>query len=137
MSLETVRQSIVAAIETAKIGCPGGVPVIEYDNRILIDTQTQAVPFLCVEIKFLSGEQADLNVSPIHRLYGQIHLMAAVKEGEGMSSGLVMLNHFYPQIHKKQFGTVRTAMATFTQPKPHIGWVYYPVLVPFWTDNIF
>ena len=137
MSLETVRQSIVTAVETAKTGCPGGVPLIEYDNRIIIDTQAQALPFLCVQVKFLDAEQADLNANPIHRLYGQIHISAAVKEGEGMSLGLVMLGHFYPQLHKKQIGSVRTAMATFAQPKPHIGWVYYPALIPFWSDEIF
>ena len=137
MSLETVRQAIVAAVETAKIGCPGGVPLIEYDNRIIIDTQAQALPFLCVQVKFLDAEQADLNANPIHRVWGQIHLAAAVKEGEGMAQGLVMLEHFYPQLHKKQIGSVRTAMATFTPPKPHIGWVYYPALIPFWSDEIF
>lgn len=137
MALENIRQSIVAAIELAKIGCPGGVPVIEYDNRIVVDTQTQSLSFLCVQIKFLAGEQADISANPIHRLWGQIHLSAAVKEGEGMAKGLIMINHFYPQLHKKQLGSVRTSMTTFVPPKPHIGWVYYPALIPFWSDEIF
>lgn len=137
MALEDVRQAIVAAVEAAKVGCPGGIPLIEYDNRIIVDTQTQSVPFICVKILFLDAEQADLNVNPTHRLYGQIHVSAAVKEGEGMSIGLKMLGHFYPQLHKKQLGSVRTKMAKLVQSRPHLGWVYYPALIPFWSDEIF
>lgn len=137
MSLETVRQSIVTAIEAAKVGCPNGVPVIEYDNRILVDTQAQAVPFLCVQVKFMDGVQADLGTNPIHRIYGQIHLEAAVKEGAGSALALTMLGHFYPQLHKKQIGAIRTAMSTFAPIHPHLGWVYHPILIPFWSDTVY
>jgi hypothetical protein len=137
MSLETVRQSIISAIETAKVGCPNGVPIIEYDNRIIVNTQTQSVPFLCVQIKLLDGVQADLNVNPIHRIYGQIHISAAVKEGDGSALAYTMLSHFYPQLQKKQLGDVRTAMYTFAPTRPHLGWVYYPILIPFWSDTIY
>ena len=136
MSLEQARQSIVAAIEAAKVGCPNGVPIIEYDNRIIVDTQTASAPFLNVEIHFIQGEQADLSAAPRHRYYGQMHLMAAAKEGAGVAQQLTMLNHFSPQLQRKQFGGVRTKMSTMA-PKMHLkGWLYYPCVIPFWYDLI-
>lgn len=136
MSLESARQSIVAAVEAAKVGCPGGVPVIEYDNRILVDTQTASDPFLCVEIHFISGEQADLSNAPRHRFYGQIHLKAAAKEGDGTAKQLAILTHFYTQLQRKQFGIVRTKASTMAPRMPHKGWLYYPCILPFWFDVI-
>ena len=136
MTLELARQAIVTAVEAAKAGCPGGVPIIEYDNRILVDTQTASVPFLCVEIHFIAGEQADLNAAPRHRFYGQIHLKAAAKEGDGVAKQLAMLTHFYTQLQRKQFGTVRTKSSTMAPKMTHKGWLYYPCLIPFWLDLI-
>ena len=137
MSLDTVRSAIVAAVELAKVGCPGGVPIIEYDNRIIVDTQLQSVPFVTVSVIFIDAVQADLNANPIHRIYGNIYLCAATKEGEGSSLALQILTHFYPQLHKKTIGVVRTMMTKIVPTKPHIGWVYHPVLIPFWSDTIF
>ena len=136
MSLESARQAIVAAVEAAKIGCPGGVPIIEYDNRIIVDTQTATAPFLSVEVHFMSGEQADLSAAPRHRFYGQLHLKAAVKEGAGTANQLTMLTHFYPKLQRKQFGIVRTQASTVAPVIPHRGWRYYPCIIPFWFDVI-
>ncbi len=136
MSLELARQSIVTAVEAAKVGCPGGVPLIEYDNRTIVDTQTATVPFVNLEIHFLSGEQADLSNAPRHRYIGQIHIMAAAKIGEGVAAQLKILNHFTVQLQRKQFGSVRTKMSTMAPKMPYNGWLYYPAVIPFWYDVI-
>lgn len=135
-TLEQHRQSIVAAIETAKTTFTDYPLVIEYDNRMLIDHSTQINPYLCVDIRFMAGEQADLSVNPIHRKIGQIHLQAVVKEGAGMAKALQLLDHFSPLIQRKTLGGVYTRMATFTKEQMYKGWVYYPAIIPFWTNDI-
>lgn len=136
MSLELARQDIVTAIEAAKVGAPVANLVIEYDNRILVDTATASGPFLSVRILNLDAYQADLSANAIHRFEGQIHLAAAVKEGSGAAAANTLLDFFYPKLQRKQFGSVRTHMAKTAKPVPHLGWVYYPVLIPFWFDRI-
>ena len=137
MSLEAIRTSITTAVEAAKVGFLGGYTlVIEYDNRIIVDTQTQTNPFLQVRTKLLSAEQADISNSPIHRIYGQIHLAAVVKEGSGMKAAYDLLDHFYPRLQRKALGVIRTHMATLAPEIHHLGWCYYPVALPFWSDQV-
>lgn len=137
MTLEAARLAIVTAVDAAKTGAPVSPLIIEYDNRILVDTQTQTKPFLCVKIIFIDGYQADLSESPTHRVFGQIHLAAAIKEGQGSALALGLLDHFYTRLQRKQFGIVRTMMADMAPVKPHLGWNYYTVLIPFWFDKIY
>lgn len=134
MGMETIRQAVVTALEAAKIGTPGGVPIIEYDNRIIVDTQTQTAPFVQCRIIMQDSEQADLNAKPIHRVYGQIHLAVAVKEGAGSATASTILDYLYPQLQAKTLGVVRTKYAKLVQPVPHLGWVYLPAVIPFWSD---
>lgn len=136
MGLETARQSIVTAIEAAKTGNPVSGLIIEYDNRIIVDTQTQTNPYLAVQIMWMSGEQADLSATPLHRMWGQIHLAAVVKEGSGSAAANGLLDWFYPRLQRKAWGAVRTLMADYAPVKPWQGWVYYPVLTPFWYDVV-
>jgi hypothetical protein len=136
-TLEQARIDIVTAIEAAKAGAPVSPLVIEYDNRIVVDTQTQTKPYLAVHVKFMEGRQADLSARPIHRISGQIHLAAVAKDGTGSSEALKLLDFFYPQLHQRSMGVVRCHMATLAQVKPHLGWNYYPVLIPFWFDKIY
>ena len=136
-ALETARQNIVTAIEAAKTGAPTSNLVIEYDNRIVVNTQTQTDPYLAVHVMFMGGAQADLSDAPIHRVYGQIHLAAVVKEGQGSAKALALLDFFFPQLQRKTFGIVHTHMADTTPVKTLNGLVYYPILVPFWFDKIY
>ena len=135
MSLETARQSLVTAIEAVRGAAPGAPIVIEYDNRIVVDTQTQTAPFVCVQIMFMDSYQADISSNPIQRVIGQIHLSAVVKEGKGSAQALALLDYFAPLLQRKQFGTVRTLMSDMAPSKPHLGWRYYPILIPFWYDK--
>jgi hypothetical protein len=134
-TLEQHRQSIVTAIEAARVGFTAYPLVIEHDNRNMVDTATQLNPFLAVNLRFLDGAQADLSTNPIHRKIGQIHLQAAVKEGSGTAKAYELLEFFYSALQAKQFGGVRTRMASFAREQEFKGWVYYPALVPFWTDD--
>ena len=134
-TLDQHRQSIVTAIEAAKATFTDYPLVIEYDNRVIVDTAAQINPFLCVSIKFLDGWQADLADNPIHRKIGQVHLQAAAKAGSGSAKALQLVEHFYQALQRKTLGGVRTQMARFAKEQPDKGWVYYPALVPFWTND--
>lgn len=136
MSLEVIRVDVVTRIEQLKATFSGGYTLlIEYDNRIVVDTKTQKDPFLCVKVKFLDAEQANLSSNPTHRFYGQIHLAAAVPEGSGVSKANLLLAHFYKGMQHSAFGSVRTLMAMPAPPRPHLGWEYYAMAVPFWSDQ--
>lgn len=132
---ESFRQAVVTAVEARKALWSGYALIIEYDNRILVDTQTQTNPFLCVEIQYVDGEQVDLGGSPNHRTYGSLTVAAAVKEGSGSKQANELLEHFYPALHLTTIDGARMWGAKPEKSKPHRGWVYYPVSIPFDFDT--
>lgn len=135
MSLERIRQDLAGAINALKAGYVSTYPlVIEYDNILIVDTQTQVNPWLRVDIKIIDMEQADLSDNPTHRIKGQLVLGAAVKEGGGVKAANQILEYFYPRLQRRTIGTVRTNMATIAPVSPHLGWLYTPVIIPFWSD---
>lgn len=135
MSLETIRVALTTAIEALRPSFSGGYTlVVEYDNVLLVDTKTQVNPFLCVEIKFLDGEPTDLS-SSMQRVYGMLVLSAVVPEGSGSSKAYKLLDHFAVGLQNKTFGSVRTKVSSPSAQKPHLGWLYFTVGVPFWTDQ--
>lgn len=138
MSQEQIRQDLITAVKALQGSFTGTYPlVVEYDNIIIVDTQTQVNPFLQVSVKVVSMEQADLADNPIHRVTGQLILAAAVKEGSGVKAANELLDHFYPKLHRKAHGCVRTYMATVAPVVTHLGWVYKPVIIPFYADLIY
>lgn len=132
---ESFRQAVVTAVEARKALWPGFTLVVEYDNRIIVDTQTQTNPFLCVEIQYIDGEQVDLGGNPNHRTYGQLTVAAAVREGGGSKQANELLDHFYPALHLTTIDGARMWGAKPEKTKPHRGWVYYPVSIPFDFDT--
>jgi hypothetical protein len=137
MSQEYIRQALATAVEAAKVAAPTAGLIIEYDNRIIVDTQTQVDPYLLAQIVLFDGVQADLAANAIHRFYGQLHLIAAVKEGAGSADALKLLDHFVPQLQRKSFAGVRLETAKPAPSKKNLGWVYFPTLIPFWYDKIY
>lgn len=132
---ESFRQAVVTAVEARKASWSGFTLVIEYDNRTLVDTQTQTNPFLCVEIQYIDGEQVDLGGSPNHRTYGQLTLAAAVREGGGSKQANELVDFFYPALHLTTIDGARMWGAKPEKSKPHRGWLYYPVSIPFDFDT--
>lgn len=136
MTLEVIRVDVVTKVEAVRSGFSDGYPlIIEYDNRILVDTKTQKDPFLCVRTKLLSADQVNLSLTPTHRMWGQIELAAAIPEGAGQGQANRLLDYFYRALHKQAFGTIRTLVASPAPPKSHLGWQYYAMAVPFWSDQ--
>jgi hypothetical protein len=136
MSFNQIREDITAAVEAAKVGFTAYPLIIEYDNKIVVDTAAQVNPFLQVRMKLIDGYQMELASNPHHRIIGQIELAAVIKDGKGTAQAYALLDHFYPKLHRKSLGSVRTLMALPAPTKKHMGWNYYPVLIPLWSDQL-
>ena len=136
MSRESVRQAIVGLIEARKATWSDYTLIIEYDNRLLVDTQTQHNPFLRVGITYFDGEQIDLG-SQNHRDQGLVVVSAVVREGEGSAKANALLDHFVPSLQQRSIGALRLWGSRPHKDSPHLGWVYYPVAIPFEADTLF
>lgn len=139
MGKEAIRQAIVTKIEALRSGYTDaaitGPLIVEYDNNLIVDTQKQSEPWMCVNIKFISAEQMELSDNPHHRFMGQIEIAGVQKEGSGSAAANRITDYFYPRLHRTAFGPVRTYMADTGPMHPHVGWCYYPMLIPFWSDQ--
>lgn len=136
MSLEAIRVDLVTAVEAARAGFNLGYSlIIEYENRIIVDKKSQVNPYLTVDILMLDGRQIELSNNPLHRITGQLYLIACVPDGSGSSQANKLLDWFVPKLHKKTFGAVRTSFAIPAKPQPHLGWQHYGIVIPFWSDQ--
>lgn len=129
--LELYRQQIVAEVKNLKGFFTGHTLNIEYDNRDTVNMLTQRDPFLCVEIMYIGGQQADLSNKPVHRIIGMLVLTAKTREGMGSSGGYKLLEHFYPNLQHRVIGNVRLGMAKFSKPRLVGGWWGVSAMIPF------
>jgi hypothetical protein len=132
MTREEVRQAVVALVEARRAAWSSYTLVVEYDNRILVDTKTQTNPFLCVNIAYI----ARLKGNRQRTVYGQLHISAAVRENEGSAKANELLDFFVPSLHMRSSGNLRLWGSSPVKERPHLGWVYYPVIVPFEADTL-
>jgi hypothetical protein len=135
MSLEQARQSLVTAVEAVKLTYTDSL-VIDYDNRNTIDTHRQHRAWLSVSVQFLDAYQGDLGPNPFHRHIGVLVLDASIKEGQGSSSPLTILDHFSSRLHGRQFGSVRTLFSDMRPATTKSGWYTASVGIPFWFDVV-
>ncbi len=135
MSREAIRYAVADKVSQLIAASPYPSLVVEFDNQLIVDTNTQQEPFMCVRVKLIDGDQIDLSNTPTHRFRGNIELAVAVPKGHGSSKALKLLDYYYPRIHKSSFGGVRTYMATTVSDTEHLGWVYFGVAVPFLYDS--
>ena len=129
--LELYRQQIVAEVEALRATYAGCPLEIEYDNRDNIDMQNQRDPFLCVEVMYIGGQQADLSNKPVHRIPGMLVLTAKTRDGMGSAAGYKLLEHFYPNLQWRVIGNVRLEMSEFSRPRLVGGWWGVSTLIPF------
>lgn len=137
MSRERIRQDVATAVDALvdTYNLTANPPlVVEYDNRIVVDTTKQVEPFMCVSLQFNDAYQPELQ-QKLHRFMGFIKLSVASKEGSGTAKANAILDYFYPKLHATRHGTVRTLMADVVPDKPHLGWIYQTMVIPFWSDQ--
>jgi hypothetical protein len=132
---EDVRVALVNAVELLKATWVGYPLLVEYDNRITVNRSTQSDPFLCVNLRYMGGEQVALGENGGHRLSGVLELEANVKQGQGSKLANDLLSHFYPSLHMTDAHyPLRTYAARFSSKPPKDGWDKEVALIPFWFD---
>lgn len=132
MTIQAARLAITTQFELALAAYPVPKPVVEYDNRNLIDTTKQVLPYISLSIFNISGKQLDLADKPMTMQAGQIVISANVKEGGGSLVADRLLDYFIPWFELKELGIVRTHSGVASGEKTVKGWCVYPILVPFW-----
>lgn len=138
-SFERIRQEVTAAVEAIRPLWTEYELKVEYENELVVNTDIQKLPFLCVKIMMLDGTQADLADNPVHRMMGQIHLATAVPNGSGTAKANKVNEFFFNRLQRKRFGGKHGTRTKLAMPAPkieHGKWTYYPVLIPFWSDQL-
>lgn len=130
-NIETYRQQLAAAVEVARESYVDQNLIIEYDNRYLVDMNTQTDPFLCVEVTYAGARQADLSNKPVHMIAGLLVLTAKVREGAGTANAYNLLDHFYEKLQFRVIGDCRMEMANIVRPAKLAGWWGISAIIPF------
>jgi hypothetical protein len=131
---ENIRVAITTEVARLASLWTEYVLAIETEGRS-VDTATQTDPYLCLEITFQDGMQADLNTRPIHRIIGGIVLSAAVKKGEGSRKADRLLEHFYSAMQMTdRMSPARTYATSFLPTEESPTWMKYRAIIPFWAD---
>lgn len=132
MSRETARVEIVAAIQAAAAAFAGWTVLVDYENRDLVDFDTQEKPYLAVDLVYYDGKQMDLGPNPLVGAYGSIALAVCVKEGKGTSESNLLIDHMTKALQLKRWPVVQTAVG---QPQGNLlrkGWFCMVTLINFW-----
>jgi hypothetical protein len=138
IDLNEYRKEVTQAVLDIKTAFTDYPVSVEWDNRDTVNMQEQQMPFLCCELVFNGGRQADLSNKPIHRLQGFVILTGKSREGTGSSDALTLVSHFYQRLQRRVIGTtakVHTYYAELDKPRMVQGWWGVSALVPFTIDN--
>lgn len=130
-NLDTYRQQLVAAVEIARETYADSQLLVEYDNRYLVDMNTQTDPFLCAEITYAGAKQADMSNKPVQKIAGLLILTAKVREGAGTAAAYSLLSHFYENLQFRVIGDCRMEMASIVKPAKLAGWWGISAIIPF------
>ena len=136
MTIEAARVAITAQFDAALAAYPTTKPVVQYPNRNLVDTTTQVLPWIELDIVNLSGMQLDLGPKPMSVQYGQIIVTAYSKENAGARDAGMLLDYFLPWLELRNLGIVRTHSGMYSKSTVAKGWEGFPVTVPFWWTRV-
>lgn len=139
MSREQVRIAVATAVTAMQAAwklAKGVDLVVEMDNRKMVDQATQEDPYVQVEIRFLSAEQADMADNPFIRTDGQILLSVVAKENSGTTKANELIDFVRPYFELKKIGPVQCKAVEDYPGKPKLGWYYSPSIVNFWYHRL-
>jgi hypothetical protein len=125
--------TVVAAIVTAWTDYP---LVVEMDNRQAVDQAKQVKPYLQVELRLITGQQADLADNPLVRQDGQILLSVVAKAGSGTSDSNKLLDFIRPYFNGKRIGILECKAFEDYPCKPKDGWYYSLAVVNFYYNYL-
>lgn len=136
MSYEAIRANVATRVETAKTAWLDYALKVQFDNRDMVDLQSQVLPFVMMDLDFRAAEQADLNRNPRVQIYGTINIVACCKFGDGTSKVLKLVDHFIPYFELTGAITpIQTKAAAITPSRTFKGWYAQPLVIPFWSTR--
>lgn len=135
-ALSDTRAAVMAVVQQIQTDFTAYSLKVESENRTSIDQGTQVNPYLKVEIKPISGDQASLGVNPLVEQRGQILLYACIKDGEGAALADTLRDFVIPYFDRKVLNFVQCYAAIATQPKEVLGWRHFPVIVNYYYHRI-
>lgn len=97
-----------------------------------VDRAMQEHPYLKVEIKFLTADQADLGTSPTVKQWGQVWVSAVQLEGRGWLEPTKLIEHVRQYVELKRLGIVTTLAAGALPPKTVKGEEHRAMIVNFY-----
>lgn len=138
MSYSQAAQDIRTEIERARVAWTDYDLQVEIDNRNEVDLVALQTPYVWVNILWGDAQQLSLGLSPMTADYGTIVLGAGVKEGNGTSGLLPLLEHFKPYLQLRYpLGTVKTRLARIQDKPLQVRGYYHLVMqVPFWVEQV-
>ena len=135
-TLDQCRASLAAALSIVADGWQEYPINFEFENRNVVNSVEQDTPHVSVTMKFNGARQADLSNNPIHRHSGFYILTVKVKQGQGTSKVLQLLEFLYTGMQKRKIGGVQLEMASVHSPANLGEWYGASAMLPFRIDKI-
>lgn len=136
MSREQVRIDVATTVQAIVTAWTDYPLVVEMDNQEAVDQSVQTNPYLQVEIRHMSGDQADLSDKPFVYYQGQILLAVVAKAGTGTSDANLLIDFIREYFSLKTLGIVHCKAFEDHSGKLHNGWWYTPAIVNFWYHKV-
>lgn len=135
MTYEDARQAVYTRFQTYMTATYPTV-ILAWENRISVDLLAQVLPFVTIEVEFLDGEQASIEINPIHRVHGAICLAVFVREYEGAALPNTYLKNLGDLFKSTTFSGVNTYAAKPMPGEEKLGWWKRSIRVPFYYNEI-
>jgi hypothetical protein len=127
------RTEIMTAVQAFVDAQSNPKPLVESNNKTIVNQDTQEVPYLKVSIMPMNGDgQASLGQNALNRQDGQILVSACAKGGTGEMAANALLEALLPYLDKQDFGLVKTHAVRVVEPKDVKGWWYANAIIPYY-----
>lgn len=136
MSREQVRIDVATVIQAIVTAWTDYALVVEMDNHSAVDQSVQEKPYLQVEIRHMSADQADMSDNPFIDYRGQILLSVVAKAGTGTTDSNKLLDFIRPYFNIKDIGIIHCKAFEDYPAKSVNGWYYSPAIVNFWYHKL-
>jgi hypothetical protein len=128
---ESARAAIVSHLKTYLDSAHPSL-VVQYDNRDVVNVETQTEPYLCCEVTFMDGEAGSIGSEPLGRYYGAVWLSINVKQGDGSAEALTLLGELAGLFKSQMLANlVYTGVPRPLPGRPGAGWWVSSLRVPF------
>ncbi len=105
---------------------------VELNNRKTVNQSTQSNPYLKVQTRFFTAEQADMADHPKVKQYGQVRLIACAKGGDGEVDAATLLDFAYPYFEMQNLALLRLQVAEQGEGRDNKGWWEIDCIINFY-----